>query len=136
MYSLRNLINARPLVALLLVATALCMKALVPSGYMVSAGSKTITVGLCADGMGAAKTTTITIPMDPSAPAEPEHKGKSDSSCAFSALSMGAIGATDAALLAVALAFILLLGTAFVPQFFAQSGVRWNPPLRGPPQRI
>lgn len=136
MRSLRNLIHARPLLAMLLVAMALCMKALVPSGYMVLAGSKTITVGLCADGMGAPKTTTITIPMDPSAPAEPAHKGKADSPCAFSALSMAAAGGADASLRAVALAFILLLGTAFVPQFYAQSGVRWHPPLRGPPVRI
>ena len=136
MRSLRDLIHTRPFLALMLVVMALCVKALVPTGYMVSASSKTITVGLCTDGMGTAKTTTITIPMDPSAPAEPAHKGKSDSPCAFSALSMGAIGGTDAALLAVALAFILLLGTSFVPQFFEQSGVRWHPPLRGPPQRI
>lgn len=135
MRPLRNLIHARPLLALLLVAMALCVKALVPSGYMVSAGSKTITVGLCTDGMGAPQTTTITIPMDRSAPAEPAHKGKADSPCAFSALSMGAIGGTDAALLAVALAFILLLGTSFAPQLWTQSGVRWHPPLRGPPSR-
>lgn len=136
MRSLRDLIHTRPFLALMLVVMALCVKALVPTGYMVSASSKTITVGLCTDGMGTAKTTTITIPMDPSAPAGPAHTGKSDSPCAFSALSMGAIGGTDAALLAVALAFILLLGTSFVPQFFEQSGVRWHPPLRGPPQRI
>ncbi|NJS14923.1 MAG: hypothetical protein HC788_10315 [Sphingopyxis sp.] len=136
MRSLRNLIHAHTALALLLVAMALCVKALVPSGYMVFAGSKTITVGLCADGMGAPKTTTITIPMDPSAPAEPAHKGKADSPCAFSTLSMAAAGGADAALVAVALAFILLLGTSFVPQFYAQNGARWHPPLRGPPVRI
>ena len=135
MRSLRNLIHTRPIFALLILAMTLCVKALVPSGYMISGGSKTITVGLCTDGMGAPQTTTITIPMDPSAPSEPAHKGKADSPCAFSALSMSAIGGADAALLAVALAFILLLGTAFVPQLFAKSGVRWHPPLRGPPSR-
>lgn len=136
MRSLRNLFHARPMFALLLVAIALCVKALVPSGYMIFAGSKTITVGLCTDGMGAPQTTTITIPMDPFAPAEPAHKGKTDSPCAFSALSMAAAGGADAALLADALAYILLLGAAFVPQLFAKSGVRWHPPLRGPPSRV
>jgi len=74
--------------------------------------------------------------MDPSAPADPAHKSKADGPCAFSALSMSAMGGADVALLAVALAFILLLGTAFVPQFFAQRGLRWHPPLRGPPSDI
>ncbi|NJS13998.1 MAG: hypothetical protein HC788_04500 [Sphingopyxis sp.] len=130
---LRNLIHARPILALLMVAMALCMKALVPSGYMVSAGSKTFTVGLCTDGMGLAQTTTITVPMDRAAPAEPSHKGKTDGVCAFSALSMAAMGGADAALLAVALLFILMSGAAFVPQFVAQRGLRWHPPMRAPP---
>jgi hypothetical protein len=117
-------------------ALALCVKALVPSGYMIFAGSKTITVGLCTDGMGAPQTMTITIPMDPASPGDPQHQSKSDTPCAFTALSMGALGGADAPLLALALAFILLLGTSFVPQMFAQSGVRWHPPLRGPPSRV
>jgi hypothetical protein len=133
MRSLRRLIHAQPAIALIILAMALCVKALVPTGYMISAGSKTITVGLCTDGMGGPQTKTITIPMDPSAPVDPTHKSKADSPCAFSALSMGAMGGADAPLLALALAFILLLGTVFVPQFFAQSSVRWHPPLRGPP---
>ena len=136
MRSLRNLIHARPVFAMFILAMTLCVKALVPSGYMISGGSKTITVGICTDGMGAPQTKTITILLDPSVPAEPAHKGKADSPCAFSALSMGALGGADAPLLALALAFILLLGTVHVPQFFAQRGVRWHPPLRGPPSLI
>lgn len=132
---LRHLIHSRPLFAFLLVAMALCVKALVPSGHMVFAGSKTITVGLCTDGTGAPQTTTIRIPMDPSAPGGPAHKSAADGPCAFSALSMAAAGGTDGALLAITLAFILLLGGAHTAQFFGQSGVRWHPPLRGPPSR-
>jgi hypothetical protein len=136
MRSLRNLIHTRPLLALLLVAVALCMKALVPSGYMVFAGSKTITVGICADGMGAPQTTTIAIPMDPSSPAEPTHKGKADSPCAFSALSMGAMGGADAPLLALALAFVLALELFTSPALRRTSPLRLRPPSQAPPLLI
>jgi hypothetical protein len=135
MYSLRNLIHARPIFAIFILVMALSVKLAVPSGYMISAGSKTITVGLCTDGMGATQT-TIDIPMDPASRDAPTHKAGTDISCAFSVLSMGAIGAADPVLLAGALAFILLLGTIFIQQMFAQKGVRWHPPLRGPPVRI
>ncbi len=133
MRSLRNLIHARPVLALLLVAMALCMKALVPSGYMVFAGSKTITVGICSDAMGAPQSMTITIPMDPSPAAEPAHKGKADSPCAFSALSMGAIGGADAPLLALALAFVLALGLFTFPALRRTSALRLRPPSQAPP---
>lgn len=132
----RNLIHARRHLALLLVMMTLSMKVLVPSGYMLSAGSKTITIGLCTGTMGVPQTTTITIPMDPSAPAKPAHTGKTDGACAFSVLSMGAMGGADMATLAVALAFILLLCTAFIRQPVVQKMGYWHPPLRGPPSRV
>jgi hypothetical protein len=133
--SLRNLIRARPVFALCILAMTLCVKALVPSGYMVSASSKTFTVGLCSDGMGTPQTTTITIPMDPAAPADPTHKGKSDSPCAFSALSMAATGGADAPLLALALAFALAIGLFAHPAPARTTSFRLMPPSQGPPAR-
>jgi hypothetical protein len=130
---LRNLIYARRLLAIALLAMALCVKALVPSGYMVSASGKTITVGLCTDGIGAAKSMTITIPMDPSAPGNPTHKGKADSPCAFSAVSMAATGGADAPLLALALAFVLALGIFADPAPARAAAFRILPPSQGPP---
>jgi hypothetical protein len=115
---------------------ALCVKAVVPSGLMVFANTKTITVGFCTDGIGVPQTKTITVPMEPASPGDPQHKSKADSPCAFSALSAGAIAGADIALLALALAFILLLGTTCVLQMVLRSGVRWHPPLRGPPSRV
>ena len=135
MRSLRNLIHVRPVFALFILALTLCVKVLVPSGYMVSAGSKTFTVGLCADGMGTPQTTTITIPMDPAAPADPTHKGKTDSPCAFSALSMAAMGGADAPLLAFALAFALAIGLFAHPAPARTALFRLLPPSQGPPAR-
>jgi hypothetical protein len=130
---LRKLIHARPLFVLFILAMALCVKAAVPSGYMIFASSKTITVGLCTDGMGAPQTMTVTIPMDPASNSDPQHKSKADGPCAFSVLSMGAMGGADAPLLALALAFVLALAFfshAALPRAVAS---RLLPPSRGPP---
>jgi hypothetical protein len=131
MLSLRNLIHARPLLALLLMVMALCVKALVPSGYMVSTGSKTITVGLCSDIADAA--TTITIPMQSGGEQIPAHKGKAEMPCAFASLALGAMAGADAPLLALALLFVLALGfLPLLPAVRPQS-FHLRPPLRGPP---
>jgi hypothetical protein len=130
---LRNLIRTRPVFVFILLAMALCVKALVPTGYMISASAKTMTVGLCSDGIGIAKTTTITIPMNSGKSGVPAHKG--DAPCTYSVLSMAVTGAADAPLLAEALAFILALGFALhraLPRIVA---VRLLPPSHGPPTR-
>lgn len=135
MRSLLILIHARPVLALAILAIALCMKLLVPSGYMISAGPKTFTVSLCSGDMSAPKMMTISIPADPSAPVEPAHKGKTDGVCAFSALSMAAMGGADAPLLALALAFILALGFLSYAALPHGAVSRLLPPSRGPPAR-
>ncbi|WP_373476528.1 hypothetical protein [Sphingorhabdus sp.] len=136
MRSLRNLIHARPLLALLLVAMAVCVRALVPSGYMVSAGSKTITVGLCSGIADAATTQTITIPMQSGGDKMPAHRGKAEMPCAFASLAMGAMAGADAPLLAIALLFVLALG--FLPLLPAAQPHNFHlrPPLRGPPAAV
>lgn len=119
--------------AAILVALALCMKALVPAGYMVGASAKLITVEICADASGGKLTRQIAIPLEGGTGGGQSDHGKSDATCAWTALAEAAHAGADAELLVLALAFILALG--FLRQ--AAEPVRRcchiRPPSRGPP---
>ena len=119
--------------AAVLVALALCMKALVPAGYMVGANTKLLTIEICADASGGKLTRQMAIPMEDDTGGEQSGHGKSDATCAWTALAQAAHSGADAELLVLALAFILALG--FLQQ--AAEPVRRcchiRPPSRGPP---
>lgn len=116
---------------MLIVAFALTIKAVVPTGYMLGSmvGARTISVMLCADQN--AESVRIAIPADGSQD-EDHHKAK-DGSCAFSALSFGAVGGADALLLSAVLDHIIALGFAPVTTPVLQGFFHLRPPLRGPP---
>lgn len=130
----RTLIRDYRVFAMLIVAAALCVKALVPQGYMVAGGERlTLSVQLCFDGIEK-RTVEIAIPTDGKARGDaPGHDGAPDQHCAFSSLAMGALGGADAPLLAMALAFILVLGFAPVRSPPRELFLHLRPPLRGPP---
>lgn len=119
--------------ALMLVLVALCMKALVPTGYMVGSSSKTLSIEFCSDGLTQTAAKQIVIPMkDDADRSSGEHDGaKGD--CAFSALSMASLGGAQPDLLADALVFIQATGFAPQPAPALQSSFDLRPPLRGPP---
>lgn len=119
--------------ALALLLLALCMKALIPAGYMVTPDVKRVlTVAICADASGQMQQMQLAIAgKDPGA----GHSGdtKMDGQCAFSTLGHAALGGADPLLLALAIAFILVLGLRpRDPHPLAQSAYL-RPPLRGPP---
>ncbi len=131
MHRLRAFFLRHRALAFGLVLAALCMKMLIPAGMMIGHDSQVLTIQICADGTGQTLTKQISIPMksdgsDPSAKA-----AKSD--CAFSTLGMSAATGADSALLAVALAFILLLGFVAVRPTLPARVSHLRPPLRGPP---
>jgi len=130
MTGLRALTRDHRTLAMLLLAVVLCVKALVPSGYMVGGSLQTITVQLCFDGTSH-KTVQLAVPAEGGS--HQDNQGQPDSPCAFSALSMGALGGVDAPLLAIALAFILALGFAPVRPVALRSYSRLLPPSCGPP---
>jgi len=117
--------------AALLIAAALCMKALIPGGYMLGGETRMITVQICADTLGHAITKQIDVGQKGHAP----NPQKSSTPCAYTALGHAAMGGADTVLLALALGFILALG--FAPQMVpAPRRVAYlRPPLRGPPAR-
>lgn len=120
--------------AFMMVLAALCMKALIPSGYMIGQNSKVLTVQICHDGLGETITKRIVIPMngDPSDSTGKQVKGD----CAFTSLSMASMAGASHALLAIALAFIIALGFAPMQLPRPKRMFHLRPPLRGPPALI
>ncbi len=135
MHSFRAFFVRHRTLAMLVVVCALAIKALVPAGYMAAPGARLLSVQICADSSGSDQLKQIAIPMK-GAPAAPQgDHGKAAVNCSFASLAMAAIGGADAPLLALALAFILLVAllTAMPPPALR---LHLRPPLRGPPLHI
>lgn len=141
MTRLRSFLRTHARLAALLLALALCMKALVPSGYMLgnagSSGTTVLTVRLCTASLSAPSTRQIAIRQDGSVADDGAQDsaghGKTGDTCPYAALTMASLAGADAVLLAAALLFILTLGFAPViaPRIARVPHLR--PPLRGPP---
>lgn len=131
MSGLRSLLRDHRRLALIVLALAFCLRALVPTGHMVvSAGPMMLSVSICADGSGTMKTTQIAIPAKDGATLD---KADKDTNCTFAALSKAMLGGADPFLLALAFAFILVLGLAPSRALPARPAPFTLPPLRGPP---
>lgn len=132
MGSFRSILSGHRALAATLIALALCLKVLLPVGYMVGAGEQTLTVLVCDPASGSQHVQReITIPMKPEVP-ETGTAAKGD--CAFSSLGMAGIAAGDPWLLALAIAFVLALGFAPLPLPRPRLAPHLRPPLRGPPR--
>lgn len=121
--------------AFAILAFALAMKAIVPTGFMIGAEAKVLTIRLCNKSQfsSAAQARQIAIPMN----GKPASKhDKADEICPYSALSMASLSNTDLTLLSPALAFILAL--TFTPgrTACAKRIFYLRPPLRAPPVKI
>ena len=135
MQTLRSLLCGHRWLATLIVVAALCVRAVVPAGFMVgtegAAASRHITIQICTG--GEMRAMTIALPSHNAAGGEKSAKTSHDETCAFTALSMGALGGVDLVLLALALAFALLLGFLPVRVVELAASFHLRPPLRGPP---
>lgn len=112
---------------MLLVLAALAMRALVPTGYMLDPASRDFQVRICS-GMGAVETVSIAFDADGKGAAP----AKADP-CPASLADPAMAGGTDAALLAAALAFILLLALVAPGLALRRPAAHLRPPLRAPP---
>ena len=131
--ALRALLLRHRALAILMVVAALCLKALVPAGYMLEAGHKVLTVAICQDSSGQAITHEIVVPMKGSPAGDAAKHAEAGKACAWSSLGMASLTGADALLLAAALAFILTLGFAPTAAPRPRRAVWLRPPLRGPP---
>jgi len=133
---LRALFLHHRAMALMLVVVALCMKALVPTGYMVAQGGKTLTIEFCSDGLTEVAAKQIVIPMKDASDDSPGDHGQGKGDCAFSVLSMASFGGAQPDLLADAISFILTTGFAQPIAPVLQPSFDLRPPLRGPPAEL
>jgi hypothetical protein len=131
MHWLRASIRDHRQLALLVLALAFLVRAALPAGFMVARdASSTITITVCSDATGGHKTTQVVIPAKPGKAGGQSAK---DGSCPFSAMAKSALGGADPILLALAFAFILVLGLAPQRILPARPVPHTLPPLRGPP---
>ena len=132
MDAFRHILLVRRRMAFAVIALALAMKALVPAGLMVDTRNHVLTITICADASsGHLISKQIVIPEKPAQGQSAQ--AKSGEACAFSGHGMAALSGADPLLLALALAFILLLGFAAVAPLRLNSARRIRPPLRAPP---
>ena len=135
MSNLRALIFGHRRLAAVLIACALCMKALVPGGYMIGGAAKTFTIEIC-DGHNQHAVSNIVIPQSGKAgDGQGDNQAKGDSICPYASLGHASLAGTDTIQLVLALAFILALGFAPVAAIVAAPILFLRPPLRGPPVR-
>lgn len=121
---------------LALLALALAVKAMVPAGLMLEVGAdRFLTVTICSDASGVPQQMTIALPHK-AAPDSDEAKADTSLPCAFTGLGHAALGGADLLLLAVSLAFILIIGLAPFPALPARDLPFLRPPLRGPPASV
>lgn len=135
MNSIRALLLRYRFMAFAVIALALAMKALVPTGYMVGGDARVLTIRICDDAQvtSALHAKDIAIPMK----GEPAGKhAKSEGVCPYSALSFASLGGADPVQLALALRFILATGFAALILPALRRAAHLRPPLRGPPAAI
>ncbi len=132
MLPMRAFIRDRRRLAIWLVVLALCMKIMVPSGFMVGASAKSLSIIIC-DGRGMEQTKQISVPQPGHAQDAPGEQGKASDACPYAALGMAGLAGAPAVLLAVALAFIVARG--IFPSAIPRPARRYflRPPLRAPP---
>lgn len=130
MQALRAFLHHHRQLAMLLVVCALALKAVIPAGYMLGQHGQVLTVEICADASGAKVTKQIVVPPAHDAAKDAHEKAPT---CSYAALGFAALSGADAALLGLALAFILALGLTPAPARPLRRAAHVRPPLRGPP---
>lgn len=139
MTALRRHLLAHRRLAAWLVAAALLMRMLIPTGYMLAvAPGGGVTIELCS---GYAPAAPMTMHGGDHAGAHgtghdgsetPEH-GAKEIPCAFAGVATAALAATDALLLVAALFFILAAAFRLPIRLPAAAPPFLRPPSRGPP---
>lgn len=129
MLVIRRFFLDRPALAALIVACALMLKILVPSGFMIGTEHGVITIEICT---GTGPMMAMAMPGMDHKQDRQDHQGK-EMPCAFSALSAASMAATDAILLAVAVIFIIATVFRVTIKSPARAPAYLRPPLRGPP---
>ena len=130
MRTLRHFFRARPALAAILLAAALCLKLFLPAGYMPVASGGDMVIALCSSAAPAGETVTIRIPH------KQGHEDAPDSarhSCAFAPLAAVALGSVPPAIVLAALLFAFVVAMRGQPLLLRPACARIRPPSQGPP---
>lgn len=128
MHRARAFLNTHWVAAAALVVLALAMRAMVPGGVMPTSENGRIVVALCS-GSGPS---TVTIDLGQAGGGDMSDDGPADAPCAFAGFAAPALSSADPVLLALSVAFaMLVVARAVAP--LATEPLRLRPPLRGPP---
>ena len=130
---LRIIINGHLPTACMLLMLTLCMKMLVPVGFMPDLSAGRIELVMC-DGMTTPKTTPVAM-HGMHGHHHHGHDGpvKPDAPCPFAGLTAPVLGGADPIQLAIALVDILIAGLLVDTAIGLRAVDRLRPPLRGPP---
>ncbi|MGB5077922.1 MAG: hypothetical protein WBO17_10620 [Sphingorhabdus sp.] len=118
---------------IILLALALFVRAVIPTGYMVAPTSLKLTVQVCAEMLTEQTKIEIEVPLTKGGRSDQSDHGQKSSPCAFSALSMASTAGDDSPLLILALAMMLAATAAIGAPLLRQQIAHLRPPLRGPP---
>ena len=119
--------------AIAVIALALAMKALVPAGYMIGGDAKVLTIRVCDGYADSDAGHAIVIVAKGAAHSDAGKALHDQQACPFSALTLAHVGGADPIQLALALAFIVLLGITAPTAKTPRAPTRLRPPLRAPP---
>jgi hypothetical protein len=126
---LRAFVKRHYWLLLLAVLTALALRILVPSGYMIQTAPTRVAVSICtAHG-------TEMVYLDRGKGIDDQERKDRDAAnrCAFADLAVPGLPGVPPLELALALAFILALWLAVADPLRLAQSTRLRPPLRGPP---
>jgi len=118
--------------AVLLCATALLLKLLVPTGYMISSEHGRITIELCSGVVPNATTMAISgMHGDMPDHGKSQDPGNAEMPCAFAGLSAATLGAVDPVQLITLIAFVMAIGLSPAVQPATVRRGHLRPLLRG-----
>ncbi|PNU04231.1 hypothetical protein [Novosphingobium guangzhouense] len=126
MGTIRHFFRHRPALAALLLAAALCLKALVPTGYMPTASETGTVVMLCSG-------TTMTVNIPVKGTHQDHGATTADHPCAFAPLGAAMTGADFAVLALAALAFVFVAAILRRDLALPTVAARIRPPGQAPP---
>ena len=134
MQSLRALLKRHRHLALAMLVLAFSIKALIPTGYMVSGSADApLTITICSQTNPGLAAIELQIPREAGDKSSHDDSGQKDTQCAFAGLAKVTLGGADAVLLALAFAYILVLGLRAAQELPSRRNAFLLPPLRGPP---
>lgn len=129
--TIRHFIRRWPGIAALLLAVALCLKIVVPVGYMPAPVGSELVVALCSGTAPAGTTVKIHIPGKGSQDDAPK---SADHPCAFAPLGAAVLGSAPPLLALAALLFVFVAAILRRPLDLRPIDAQIRPPSQGPPR--